>query len=111
MKKLKVLFDEILGNTLDFNNFPETFHDVIFDITSTESALAGIADQLLSKSTPTVDQLVVLNVTLMRGNLWLLVDGSSFDLTSNEVLYNYGLLLNSLQNECKAVMNSRSSFN
>ncbi|QDU14107.1 hypothetical protein CA11_19110 [Gimesia maris] len=104
MNRLKELFDEIKCWNVQFEKHDEILHDVLFDMITAESALIGIADQLLSNSTPSPDQLTILRKTLMIGDMWFLFDGGKHDLTVDEVLLRRAKMLVSLQQECQAYL-------
>ena len=105
MNALKELFDEaVRRGPVEFDRNAENLHDVAFDVTTAESAIIGIADQLLPNMVPSADQLVVLDKRLMEGNVWLLIDGGDCDLTMDGVLLRHAHLLVSMQQECLAYL-------
>jgi hypothetical protein len=100
MNNLKKLYDKVNNSYAEFGKHGKEFDDAIFDLNTAESLLMGIADQLLSNMSPTVEQLMILDVKLMRGQEWVLFDGGSCDLSTNDQLFKHASLLASLQKEC-----------
>lgn len=105
MNALKNLVDEVFAYApIEFDRHAENLQDAAFDVTTTESALMGIAYQFLSDVMPSPDQLGVLDMTLMEGDVWLLFDGGKRDLRDDEVLLRHAQMLVSLQQECRAYL-------
>ncbi len=109
MTRLRVTFNEVRNTSVDFAACTKAMHNTLFDMTTVDSALAGIADQVLSKLTPSHEQMLVLDRTLMSENAWHFSDGSRCELTSDEGLLRYGTLLVKLQRECNRVLARRKS--
>jgi hypothetical protein len=107
MNRLRKLFIEVKRNSVDFDRHSETLHDVVFDLNTAESAVIGIADQLLSNKTPAAEQLTVLDKTFMHGDEWLLFDGGKQDLSADEELLRHARNLQSLQQECRRYLNTQ----
>jgi hypothetical protein len=105
MSTLQDLIDDVTCSSVDLFQYGggDLMYDAAFEIISAESALVGIADQFLSKTTPSSDQLLVLDMNLMEGTRWMLTDGRECDLANDRELLHHARLLVSLQGECRRV--------
>lgn len=104
MNRLREAFNKVQFSAVQFDEHSQSLYDVVFDLNTAESALIGIADQLLSNMMPSTDQLAVLDKTLIHGTEWMLFDGGKRDLTLDAGLLQHAHNLLSLQQECRAYL-------
>lgn len=98
IKALKQAFEKACSDSLDIDMFPVIAQDVAFEIVSTETALAGLASQLLDGERPDPGQLAVCQHIFLRDTVWYSRDGRTFDLRSHDDLLDKALKLLDLRN-------------
>ena len=101
MTIIQDLYQQLAKYSVSVHEYSDEWFDVAFDIITAESGIAGIADQILSGTKPSKDQMVVLDKKLLDGTTWLLLDGRSCDLIKQEILLRHARTIVALQGACK----------
>ena len=85
---------------VDLNDFEGDAWEAVFDMYTTESALAGISTRISQASSiPSLsaEENTMIHGEFLRGTMWIRRDGSSHDLSAHEDLLHYGSRIDALR--------------
>jgi hypothetical protein len=80
MHRLRDEFDTIESQSIDPQNYAGDDSDVVFDIITAETFVAGIASKILDSKTISSEEKQILNKEFVKGGNWLRADGSEYSL-------------------------------
>lgn len=95
--ELVKLFDILKSKTLDIHSYSGDDFDVVFDLISTDSFLAGIADRVIEGKSVTYDEIIILKQKNMDGTDWITTEGSYISLEHLPEVLTYAQLLDSMR--------------
>lgn len=96
--KLRAAYGLLRQSALDVHGYKGPMFDAAFDLMTTESALAGIADTLISGSRVPQEHAGVLRTSVLSDDTRLnLSDGTTVDLSGTPVLLEHARLLEQIR--------------
>ena len=112
MSEFSNLFYRIYNSeAIDIDDCNDGLQDAAFDLTTIESSIIGVAEQLLSGTMPSNEQLSVLNGKILDGTKLFLLNGEICDLQPKVKLLNHAKQLVSLQAMCHEYLKTRGGGN
>jgi hypothetical protein len=102
LSRLRQLFDDVKRKRLNIHSYSGKLFDVIFDILTAESAVAGIATRLIEGQAVPTKHTANLQKPFMIGDDWLLDGGERIDLAGSPDIHIYAVTLERLREACYA---------
>lgn len=93
-------YDSIESQTLDLREYHGNDFDVIFEIISAETFIAGIASKLLASEFTNNNDMAILRREFIRGGNWVRDDGSEYSLWHLPDVLEYARKMESLRVLC-----------
>jgi len=103
---LKYLVDMLRMISVNPRKYSGELADVVFELISADSLIAGVAEALLSGNSLKMEHKTVLSKRLLLGSQWALSDGSLIDLSEQAELLEYGSLIQRISDECSRLVRS-----
>jgi hypothetical protein len=102
MTDLRNLFTQLQTCKIRVRDYRESAaFDAAFSIKTADTFIAGIADTILSGKTIPIEHRAILEREFIRSRkMWVMEDGSPFDLSSFPELLNWATIIESVRNEC-----------
>src|SRR5262245_56389938 len=100
--ELKRAFDRLQNASLDIHQYPSPLFDIVFEIISADTFVAGIASRLIDGDTVGPDERAIVEEPLLvERRWWKLENGQLFDLQPYPELSEAALAVESLRLKCK----------
>ena len=97
---LKMAFDKLRNTKISVLNYQGELKNVVFDMATAESFIAGIADQVLGGQPIAAEHRSGLAQEVFNGTAWLSTDGERFDLTASPELLEYAQAIDDARKAC-----------
>lgn len=105
MAAVKLAFDALEDQQLDIHRYSPPLSDVIFEIFSADSFIAGIAGKILDRDSISPEERTILDRPLLTDRRWWLRDnGELFDLQPHQEISNAANAVEDLRAKCKAAL-------
>lgn len=104
---VKLAFDALEGHQLDIHEFSPPLSDVVFEIFSADSFIAGIAGKILDRDDISPEERTILDRPLLTDRRWWRRDdGELFDLQAHPEVSAAANAVEDLRAKCKAALGS-----
>jgi hypothetical protein len=100
---LRASFDQLSKASIKARDYGGDLSDVVFDMLSAESFVAGVADRLLSGQQMLFEHRSVITDDLLRGNAWISQSRAPFDLTPYPEVLEYARTIDETRKACLRV--------
>lgn len=99
---------EALANTgIDIHKYSGPLFDVVFEIISADTFVAGVASKLLDRDPVTREERAIISAQmLLEGRLWRLDNGKLFDLQSYAEIQAAATVIETLRAKCCEALGS-----
>ena len=98
--KLRQAYGALRDYVVDINDYEGTDEDVVFEIVTLDTFVAGIADKLLRNRSISEDERRILERRQLRGSYWVLKTGESVSLLHLPEVLEYVQVIVEVQNLC-----------
>jgi hypothetical protein len=93
-------FDKLRNTKISVLNYQGELKNVVFDMATAESFIAGIADQVLGGQPIAAEHRSGIAQEVFNGTAWLSTDGERFDLTASPELLEYAQAIDDARKAC-----------
>jgi hypothetical protein len=104
---VKLAFEALEDQKLDIHQYSPPLFDVVFEIFSADSFIAGIAGKILDRDRIVAEETAILDRPLLQDRRWWrLENGELFDLEPYQEVSTAANALDNLRARCKAALGS-----
>ena len=100
-KKLRLAFKELAETSIKLNDYRGKLSDIAFDLSITDSFIAGIADRILGGDLITSDEIALLRKPFLHDEtFWTTTDGLCADLEHSPELLGFASKIEEVRRIC-----------
>jgi hypothetical protein len=102
--KLVEAFETLKNSTLDIHNYSGNDFDVVFDIISTDTFIAGIVDRIIDGQNIDQQENVILKKKYLENTCWITTEGNLLPLEHLPEVLEYAQVLQKVQQLCAKII-------
>ncbi|MCU7863832.1 MAG: hypothetical protein KZQ92_07620 [Candidatus Thiodiazotropha sp. (ex Lucinoma borealis)] len=103
-EQLKDAYKKTCNQTININDYAGTDFDILFDILTAETFIAGLADRLIEGETIDTLERSILERQLFSGKVWHLDNGEECVLSHDLEILTYAKQVENLRNICMRIL-------
>ncbi|HLA11993.1 MAG TPA: hypothetical protein VJ023_15515 [Pyrinomonadaceae bacterium] len=104
LEELKQLY-ESEERAIDLHKYTDRMFDMVFEIITADSFVAGVASKILDRETVTPEETAAIsNPLLLESRRWLCDDGQTIDLQPYDEIHQVAISIERLRAKCKEVL-------
>ena len=103
--ELKECFRTMEQQSLDLQSYTGTLHDVVVDITTADTFIAGITSKLIDgERLDKKERAILSKPLLLEGRWWQLDNGTAFDVERHPDIYEVANTLETVRDKCNKAL-------
>lgn len=107
MREVRLCYEALLAQSLEPHGYTGAVFDIVFQIITAETFVAGVASKILDREVVTSEEAAVVRSPLLFGtSMWLCDDGRMFDLQSFPEIQKIAKSIESLRSKCNDALRS-----
>jgi hypothetical protein len=98
--EIRQCFEELKHHSVDPHNYSDLLFDVVFEIITPDTYIAGIASRIVDGEVIEVGERFFLGKSLFKDKYWWRPTGEVFDLRSHADISEYAIKVERLREKC-----------